>query len=165
MERRPESCFILAAFLWDVFPSLPNFVELPSHFLLKLNTIFGSEIQDTENRISVIKFCTPHPRLTSYWKVFYIESVLLFNLGELYPKTPLYCAAMYCSMPRSKLLTLWKKRLFGSVKRTGTFALSSHWRGKLFSEANSSHLWGLTEKIPTYHDFWEVTNCKFLFAA
>jgi hypothetical protein len=55
---------------YEMFSLASKFCGNAKSFSLKTKYNFGSEIQDMENRISVIKFCTPYPRTNLLLKSF-----------------------------------------------------------------------------------------------
>ena len=94
MARSPKAWFILAAFLWDVFSSLPNSVEMPTLFLQQFNTIWlRNTRQGEQDTRHLILHSFSHPWLTFYLKdlkiIFPYRNVLPLDFFGYSLKPPL----------------------------------------------------------------------------
>ena len=90
----PKAWFILAAFLCDVFSSLPNSVEMPTLFLQKFNTIWlRNTRQGEQDTRYLILHSFSHPWLTFYLKdlkiIFPYRNVLPLDFFGYSLKPPL----------------------------------------------------------------------------
>lgn len=163
LARRPETWFILVAFLWDVFSSFPNFVEMPSLFLQNSIQI-GSETQGRGNRTPVflILYSSSHPWLTFYLEdlkiIFHIEMFYLLIFVGYSLKPPLQCWNIIWYSQVKTTYSLKTAFLLAQPKIQECFHLLPTKEKNDFMKYVSPLRNNIKNVNP---ELWEVTNGKF----